>query len=426
MDAGLLVQDVMEVRCCIAGGGPAGMMLGFLLARAGIEVAVLEKHKDFLRDFRGDTIHPSTLELMHELGILEEFLRRPHQELSQIGLQIGDFQTTLADLSHLPTQCKFIALMPQWDFLDFIAEKARIYPQFHLQMECEVTDLMEENSRVAGVRCKTPQGGLDVRAGLTIGADGRRSLVRKKAGLEVIDLGAPIDVLWMRLTRRPDDPNQALGRVRDAKILVTIYRGDYWQCAYVIPKGASEEIRKKGLPAFREDIAKVAPFLRDRVGELKDWSDISLLSVAVDRLRQWSRPGLLCIGDSAHAMSPVGGVGINLAIQDAVAAANTLALPLLRGIVTESQLREVQQRREFPTRMTQALQVFAHKRLLTPALNSQGGLPRPPLLLRLLQWFPVLRRIPARVVGVGFRPEHIQTESTAPATRSAGVSETNL
>ncbi len=385
------------------------MVLGFLLARAGIEVAVLEKHKDFLRDFRGDTIHPSTLELMYELGILDEFLRRPHQEVLQIGLEFGDFPVTIADLTHLPTHCKFLALMPQWDFLNFIAEQARVYPQFHLHMECEVTDLIEENGRVAGVRCKTPAGAMEVRAALTIGADGRRSLVREKAGLEVIDLGAPIDVMWMRLSRQPDDPNQALGRVRDGKILVTIYRGDYWQCAYVIPKGAADEIRKKELPSFREDIVKVAPFLRDRVEELKDWNDISLLSVTVDRLRQWSRPGLLCIGDSAHAMSPVGGVGINLAIQDAVAAANILARPLLQGTVTDARLREVQRRREFPTRMTQALQVFAHKRLLTPALSRQTQIRRLPLALRLLRWFPVLRRIPARVVGIGFRPEHIRT-----------------
>jgi 2-polyprenyl-6-methoxyphenol hydroxylase-like FAD-dependent oxidoreductase len=405
-----------QVRCLIAGGGPAGMMLGFLLARAGIPVAILEKHKDFLRDFRGDTIHPSTLELMYELGILDEFLRRPHQEVTQIGVQIDDFSTTFADCSHLPTHCKFVGLMPQWDFLNFIAEEAKVYPQFHLHMEWEVTDLIQENGRVAGVRCRTPQGDLEVRADLTIGADGRHSIVREKAGFEVIDLGAPIDVLWMRLGRRPDDPNQTLGRVRDGRILVTLDRGDYWQCAYLIRKGGFEEIRKKGLASFREDIAKVAPFLLGRVDELKDWKDISLLSVAVDRLRHWSRPGLLCIGDSAHAMSPVGGVGINLAIQDAVATANILAEPLLRGPVAEERLREVQHRREFPTRMTQAFQVFAHKRLLAPTLSRQAPIRRLPLLLRLLQWFPVLRRIPARIVGIGFRPEHIRTPGRSAAT----------
>jgi 2-polyprenyl-6-methoxyphenol hydroxylase-like FAD-dependent oxidoreductase len=384
------------------------MVLGFLLARAGVEVAVLEKHKDFLRDFRGDTIHPSTLELMYELGILEEFLRRPHQELTSIGVQIDDFTVTVADFSHLPTHCKFVGLMPQWDFLNFIAENARLYPRFHLQMECEVTGLIEENGRIAGVRCTTPQGSMEVRADLTVGADGRRSIVRAKAGLEVIDRGAPIDVLWMRLARQPDDPVQTLGRIRAGRILVTLDRGDYWQCAYLIPKGAFDDIRKKGLPSFREDIVKVAPFLQGRVDELKDWTDISLLTVAVDHLRHWSRPGLLCIGDSAHAMSPVGGVGINLAIQDAVATANILAHPLLRDGVMDEHLRKVQRRREFPTRVTQAFQIFAHKRLLTPTLSRQTPIRRLPLPLRLLQWFPVLRRIPARMVGIGVRPEHVK------------------
>jgi 2-polyprenyl-6-methoxyphenol hydroxylase-like FAD-dependent oxidoreductase len=385
------------------------MVLGFLLARAGISVAVLEKHKDFLRDFRGDTIHPSTLELMYELGLLDDFLRRPHQELPQIGAQIDDFAVTVADFTHLSSRCRFIALMPQWDFLNFIAGQGKRYAGFQLRMECEVTDLMEEKGRVAGVRCRTPEGVIEVRADLIIGADGRHSIVRKKAGLEVIDLGAPIDVLWMRLGRHPDDPDANLGRVRAGRILVTLNRGDYWQCAYLIPKGAFEEIRQKGLPSFREDIVKVALFLQGRVDELKDWNDIKLLSVAVDRLRQWSRPGLLCIGDSAHAMSPVGGVGINLAIQDAVAAANILAQPLLRGPIRDERLREVQKRREFPTRMTQAFQVFAHKRVIAPTLNKRTQIRRLPLALRLLQRFPVLRRIPARLVGMGFRPEHIQT-----------------
>jgi 2-polyprenyl-6-methoxyphenol hydroxylase-like FAD-dependent oxidoreductase len=407
----------MEVRCCIAGGGPAGMVLGFLLARAGIEVVVLEKHADFLRDFRGDTIHPSTFELMYELGILGEFLRRPHQELPQIGAQIDDFLVTVADFSHLPTHCKFVGLMPQWDFLNFMAGQGQRYPGFHLRMECEVTSLIEEGGRVAGVRCTTPEGAMEVRADLTIGADGRRSIVREKAGLEVMDLGAPIDVLWMRFGREPGHTLTTLGRVRAGRILVTLDRGDYWQCAYVIPKGGFDEIRKRGLPSFRADIAKTAPFLEGRVDELKDWSDIRLLSVAVDRLRQWSRPGLLCIGDAAHAMSPVGGVGINLAIQDAVAAANILARPLLSGSVTDAHLREVQGRRTFPTRMTQAFQILAHKRVLTPtlnklALNKQNTFRRLPLPFKLLEWFPALRRIPARLIGVGFRPEHVRTPDT--------------
>jgi 2-polyprenyl-6-methoxyphenol hydroxylase-like FAD-dependent oxidoreductase len=388
------------------------MILGFLLARAGVDVLVLEKHADFLRDFRGDTIHPSTLELMYELGILDQFLRRPHQEFAQLGAQIEDFEVTVADFSHLPTQCKFVALMPQWDFLNFIAEKGKQYPRFQLRMEAEVTGLIEENGRVAGVRARTPQGVLEVRADLTVGADGRHSIVRAKAGLEVIDLGAPIDVLWMRVPRQPGDRSQTLGRFRAGKILVTLDRGDYWQCAYVIPKGAFDAIRQKGLPSFREDIVSVAPFLRGRVDEIKDWNDIKLLSVAVDRLRQWSRPGLLCIGDSAHAMSPIGGVGINLAIQDAVAAANILAQPLLGGAVGQEQLREVQQRREYPTRMTQSFQVFAHKRLLGPALSNETQIRRLPLPFKLLQQFPVLRRIPARLVGLGFRPEHVHTPDT--------------
>jgi 2-polyprenyl-6-methoxyphenol hydroxylase-like FAD-dependent oxidoreductase len=388
------------------------MVLGFLLARAGIEVAVLEKHADFLRDFRGDTIHPSTLELMYELGILDEFLRQTHQELPQISAQIDDFLVTVADFSHLPTHCKFVGLMPQWDFLNFVAGQGRRYPGFHLRMECEAVDLIEEEGRVAGVRCRTPQGAEEVRAGLTIGADGRRSLVRAKAGLESVDLGAPIDVLWMRIGREPGDGPATLGRVRAGRILVTLDRGDYWQCAYVIPKGGFEEIRQRGLPSFRADIVKTAPFLAGRVDELKDWSDISLLSVAVDRLRQWWRPGLLCIGDAAHAMSPVGGVGINLAIQDAVAAANILAGPLLAGSVTDAHLKAVQRRRTFPTRLTQAFQVLAHKRVIRPTLEKQTTLQRLPFPFKLLQWFPALRRVPARLIGVGFRPEHVRTPDT--------------
>jgi 2-polyprenyl-6-methoxyphenol hydroxylase-like FAD-dependent oxidoreductase len=394
------------------------MVLGFLLARAGIEVAVLEKHADFLRDFRGDTIHPSTLQLMYELGILNDFLRRPHQELSEIRAQIEEFQVTVADFSHLPTHCKFIALMPQWDFLNFIAEQGKRYPSFHLCMETEVIGLIEENDGVAGVRAKTPQGALDVCAHLTVGADGRHSVIRRLAGLEVIDLGAPIDVLWMRVSRQSSDPEQTLGRLHAGKILVTLNRGDYWQCAWVIPKDGLEEIRKKGLPAFREDIGAVAPFLRDRLDELKDWNDVKLLSVAVDRLREWSGTGLLCIGDSAHAMSPIGGVGINLAIQDAVAAANILVRPLLNGAVNREKLGEVQKRREYPTRMTQSFQVFAHRRVIGPTLGKRKTIRRLPLPFRLLQRFPLLRRIPARAIGLGFQPEHVRTPAASDVTQS--------
>lgn len=402
-------SEIVQSRCCIAGGGPAGMIAGFLLARAGVNVIVLEKHTDFLRDFRGDTIHPSTLELMFELGILQDFLKRPHQELPQIGAQIEEFAVTVGDFSHLPTHCKFIALMPQWDFLNFVSEKAKAFSSFQLRMESEVTDLIEEDGSIVGVRAKTPEGNIDVRARLTLGADGRRSIVREKAGLNVIDLGAPIDVLWMRVSRQASDPDQTLGRFHAGKILVTLNRDDYWQCAYVIPKGGFDIIKQKGLQAFRDGLAELAPFLRERTAELKEWNDVKLLSVAVDRLEKWSRPGLLCIGDSAHAMSPIGGVGINLAIQDAVAAANILARPLQQDNVTEEILRKVQERREFPTRMTQRLQVLAHKRAIGPALAKRAPIRQLPLPFRLMQKFPVLRRIPARMIGVGFRPEHVHT-----------------
>ncbi|HEV7513935.1 MAG TPA: FAD-dependent oxidoreductase [Candidatus Acidoferrum sp.] len=401
-----------QTACCVVGGGPAGMVLGFLLARAGIEALVLEKHADFFRDFRGDTIHPSTFELMYELGLLEDFLRVPHQQLFELGAAVDDFSVTIANFSHLPVHCKFVGLMPQWDFLNFIAEKAKAYPEFRLRTECEVTDLIIENGRVAGVRAKTRDGDREFRAALTVGADGRHSIVRAKAGLEVIDLGAPIDVLWMRLSRLPSDPEQTLGRFRGGKLLVTLNRGDYWQCAYVIPKGRFEAIQKKGLPAFRQDLETVAPFLRGRAAELKVWNDIKLLSVAVDRLRHWSRSGLLCIGDSAHAMSPIGGVGINLAIQDAVAASNILVPALSSGASADAHLHKVQARREFPTRMTQGFQIFAHKRFITPALATKGPLKRLPLPLALLKYFSILRRLPARMVGLGFRPEHIHIPDT--------------
>jgi 2-polyprenyl-6-methoxyphenol hydroxylase-like FAD-dependent oxidoreductase len=401
--------QAIQTTCCIAGGGPAGMMLGFLLARAGIDVQVLEKHADFLRDFRGDTIHPSTFELMYELGILDDFLRRPHQQLTEIGAVVENTTVIVADFSHLPTHCKFVGLMPQWDFLNFIAEKARAYSEFHLRMESEVTGLIQENGRVIGVRAKTKQGELELRADLVVGADGRRSTVRKQAGFEVVDLGAPIDVLWMRIPRDKNDPDQTLGRFHAGTILVMLNRGDYWQCAYVIAKGAFEQMKQQGLPAFRDGLQAVAPFLGNRAEILKDWTDISLLSVSVDRLREWSRPGLLCIGDSAHAMSPVGGVGINLAIQDAVAAANALAQPLLVHAPLDEPCRAIQERREFPTKVTQATQVFIHKNFIWPALSHKAPVEKLPLLLRLLQQFPVLRRIPARAVGVGVRPEHIHT-----------------
>jgi 2-polyprenyl-6-methoxyphenol hydroxylase-like FAD-dependent oxidoreductase len=398
--------QTVQTTCCIAGGGPAGMMLGFLLARACVDVQVLEKHADFLRDFRGDTIHPSTFELMYELGILDDFLR---QKLTEIGAVVENTTVIVADFSHLPTHCKFVGLMPQWDFLNFVAEKARAYPEFHLRMESEVKDLILENNRVVGVRAKTKQGALEIRADLVVGVDGRHSTVRKQAGFEVINLGAPIDVLWMRIPRDKNDPEQTLGRFHAGTILVMLNRGDYWQCAYVIAKGAFEQMKQQGLPAFRQGLLTVAPFLGNRTDAFKDWSDISLLPVSVDRLRDWSRTGLLCIGDSANAMSPVGGVGINLAIQDAVATANALAQPLLVRAPLEEPCRAVQKRREFPTKMTQGTQVFIHKNFIWPALSHKAPVQKLPLLLRLLQQFPALRRIPARAVGVGVGPEHIHT-----------------
>jgi len=382
------------------------MMLGFLLARAGVEVLVLEKHADFLRDFRGDTIHPSTLELMHELGLLEEFLKRPHQEVRELRGQVGSESFTMADFSHLPTNCQFLAFMPQWDFLNFLVEQGRRYPTFQVAMQAEATDLLEEHSRIVGVRVNTPQGPREIRANLTVGADGRHSLIRTRAGLPSVNLGAPMDVMWMRLSRRPTDPGQTFGYVDRGRILVLLNREDYWQAAFVIPKGAAQEIQQRGLPAFRKEIASLVPFLRDRVNELRDWKDVSLLTVVVDRLTRWYRPGLLCIGDAAHAMSPIGGVGINLAIQDAVAAANLLGPVLQQGTPSERHLQAVQKRRTFPTRATQRLQLTIQNNIIRRVLGSTKPLTLP-WFFKLFQRFPYLRRIPARLIGLGFRREHI-------------------
>jgi 2-polyprenyl-6-methoxyphenol hydroxylase-like FAD-dependent oxidoreductase len=401
-------SEKLAVRCCIAGGGPAGMMLGLLLARAGVDVLVLEKHADFFRDFRGDTIHPSTLEVMYELGLLEQFLKRPHQELRELRGRIGDAMIPVADFSHLPTHCKFIALMPQWDFLDFLAEEAKTYPNFRLCMQAEVTGLIEQDGRVVGVRARTPAGALEVRADLVVGADGRHSTVRAQAGLQIIDLGAPMDVLWMRLSQHPGDPKESMGRFDPGHVFVMIDRGDYWQCAFVIPKGGFDEVKRRGLDAFRAEVARVAPFMRDRVDEIADWDHVKLLTVAVERLAQWCRPGLLCIGDAAHAMSPIGGIGINLAVQDAVAAGNILAEPLRRGPAKLDQLWAVQRRRDLPTRITQRGQVFIQNRVIGPVLTTQAKSFPLPLPLRLLRDWPFLRRIPARIIGMGVRPEHVK------------------
>jgi 2-polyprenyl-6-methoxyphenol hydroxylase-like FAD-dependent oxidoreductase len=401
-------ETTITTKCAIAGGGPAGMMLGFLLARAGVDVVVLEKHADFFRDFRGDTVHPSTLELMHELGLLDEFLKVPHQKIEKLSAQIGDERIEMADLRHLPTHCKFIAMMPQWDFLDFLAKHGKRYKTFDLHMKAEVEELIEENGRIVGLRADTPDGPLAIRADLVVGCDGRRSTVREKAGLKSDDYGAPMDVLWFRLARKAGDDTDAFGHAEAGKMLVMLDRGDYWQCAYVIPKDGIDEVKAKGLDAFRDSVVQMSPFLADRVGELKSWDDIKLLSVTVDRLQKWWRPGLLCIGDAAHAMSPVGGVGINMAVQDAVAAANRLAAPLKAGKVTDDDLRAVQERRTLPVRFTQWLQLTIQKRLISRVLASQQR-PKPPLLFKLFGIFPFLRRIPARLLAIGIRPEHVHT-----------------
>jgi 2-polyprenyl-6-methoxyphenol hydroxylase-like FAD-dependent oxidoreductase len=393
--------------CCVVGGGPAGMMLGLLLARAGVDVLVLEKHADFLRDFRGDTIHPSTLEVMHELGMLDELLRLPHQEAREISAQVDGERVPVADFTHLRTRCKFVALMPQWDFLDLLAAKAARYPSFRLWKRAEAVGLIEESGRVAGVQVMTAEGTREVRADLIVGADGRHSVVRARAGLEVRELGAPMDVLWFRLSRRPDDPSHLMGIFGSGRIFVLLNRDSYWQCGYVIAKGTIDEIRGRGIEDFRESVARIVPFARDRVAELRGWEDVSLLTVQVDRLERWYRAGLLCIGDAAHAMSPVGGIGINLALQDAVAAANLLASPLREGGVTVEDLAKVQRRRELPTRLTQWLQVEVQRRVIAPVLGGRAsaGLPLP---LRLLRRFAILRRVPARLIGIGVRPEHVR------------------
>ena len=390
----------------IAGGGPAGVMAGLLFARAGCSVQVIEKHADFFRDFRGDTVHPSTLELLRELGLIDEFLKRPHDEVRSLTARVADREITIADMSHLPVKSRFVALMPQWDFLDFLAGEGRHYPTFSLRMEAQAVDLIIEEGRVAGVRLND---GEEVKARLTIAADGRDSVLRDKAGLPKKDLGAPIDVLWFRLPKEKTATNATGGTFNSGTLVVEIDRGDYWQCAYVVPKGAADEIRRKGLPAFRSDVARAAPELAPVVGTLKDWGQVKLLSVSLDRLERWWRPGLLAIGDAAHAMSPVGGVGINLAVQDAVAAANILAAPLAAGEDVDPLLQEVQDRRMLPTRVIQRGQKAIHDRILTPLVVRKAVLDKVPLILRLFDRVPFLRRIPARLIGLGVRREHIRS-----------------
>ena len=395
-----------ETTCCIVGGGPAGMMLGYMLARAGVPVTVLEKHKDFNRDFRGDTVHPSTMEIIYELGLLEDFLKLPHQQLTSIGGKVGDFAFRAVDFSHLPVHSRFIALMPQWDFLNFLAAHARGLPNFQLCMEHEVTRLIDENGSITGVVARTPEGSVEIRAKLVVGCDGRHSIARQAGGFEVQEFGVAIDVLWFRLQRNSNDPEQSLGNVDYGKILILINRGDYYQIGLIIAKGSFEQVQSRGLDAFQRDIAQIAPYLGDRVGELQSWDQIKLLSVQINRLRRWHRAGLLCIGDAAHAMSPAGGVGINLAVQDAVAAANLLAEPLRRGNVTEEHLARVERRRAFPVHVIQALQVKAHNGMAHIFANS--GAAKAPWQLKLALRVPGIRRLVGRVIGMGVRREKLQ------------------
>jgi 2-polyprenyl-6-methoxyphenol hydroxylase-like FAD-dependent oxidoreductase len=395
----------VRTSCCIVGGGPAGMMLGYLLARQGVPVTVLEKHADFFRDFRGDTVHPSTLEVLYELGLLEDFLKLPHQELTSVGVIFGGVPFRVANFQHLATHGKFIALMPQWDFLNFLSERARKFPSFDLRMQHEAVGLIRDSGRIVGVEARTPAGLVEIRADLVTGCDGRHAMTTEAAGLEVQEFGVPIDVLWFRISRKSGDPDQVLGNVNYGKMLILINRGDYFQGGLIIRKGSFDDIQQDGLGVFRRLIQRIAPYLGDRVNELEDWDQIKLLTVQINRLRKWHRPGLLCIGDAAHAMSPAGGVGINLAIQDAVAAANLLAEPLREGRVTEALLARVQQRREFPVRVTQQVQVLAH-RGFERVFQSEGPM-SPPWQLKVVARVPGLQRVMGHLVGVGIRPEHV-------------------
>jgi 2-polyprenyl-6-methoxyphenol hydroxylase-like FAD-dependent oxidoreductase len=416
-------QRTITTRCCIVGGGPAGMMLGYLLGRAGIDTIVLEKHADFFRDFRGDTVHPSTLQVMDELGLIDGFLKLPHQQLQKMDGQFGGTSIRIADLSRLKVKYPFIAFMPQWDFLNFLRESGKRFASLKVMMSAEATDLVWSGDTVAGVKADTPEGAVEIRADLTVACDGRHSIVREKARLEIEEIGVPMDVLWFRAGKRGDESESVFARVETGKMMVTFDRGDYWQCAYVIAKGQYDAIKARGLDALRNEIVRMAPVLKSGIADVKTWDDVKLLTVAINRLKRWTRPGLLCIGDAAHAMSPVGGVGVNLAVQDAVAAANILWRPLKDGTLREDDLDAVQDRREFPTRVTQRMQVFVQNKVIDVTLGADKAL-LAPLALRLMSRFALLRRIPARLVGMGVRPEHVHSPDVrvvagAPATGNA-------
>ena len=395
----------IDTNCAVVGAGPAGLMLGLLLARAGIDVTVIEKHGDFLRDFRGDTIHPSTLEVMHELGLLDGLLARPHTRALRLHAEIAGKDVTIADFSRLPTRCRFIAFMPQSDFLDYVAGAAFCFANFRVVKNAEVTELIEENGRILGLRAQTPEGPLNVKARLVVGADGRNSVVRDKAGLEVESFGSPSEVLWMKLSHQPDDPPYTMGHGGPRQGFVMVDRGDYWQCGYVVRQGSFADVKAQGLDVFRAAVAAVSPLPPERVQEVASWQDVHLLSVRIDRLKRWWRPGLLCIGDAAHAMSPIGGVGVNLAVQDAVAAANILAGPLNAGTLADHHLAAVEARRRFPTIVTQKLQLMMRRDRRQRDAGKRGG--PPAFMLSLARW-PVLAHLAGRLVGLGVRPEHVQ------------------
>lgn len=400
-------QDI-QTHCCVAGGGPAGIMLGFLLARAGIPVTVLEKWPDFFRDFRGDTIHPSTLEALSELGLLDAFLSLPHNKTTVFSAEIGGKHISVADFSHLPVKSPYLAFIPQWDFLNFIAKEAQKLPHFQLLMGTEAVDLIEENNTIVGVKAKNSEGEFTIRATLVVGADGRHSTVREKSQLPLTEIGAPMDILWFSLSHKKGDPTGSVFRLDFGRMMIMIDRGDYWQCGFVIQKGYFEAMQKMPIEKFYADIEMIAPELRDRFNEIPTWDKIKLLQVSVNRLKKWHRPGLLCIGDAAHAMSPVGGVGINLAIQDAIATANILAPSLLNNTLSESDLAKVQKRREPPMIKTQRMQVLIQNHVIKGVLSNNGSHMKTPLFLKLLQHIPILRRIPAKFIGMGFLPEHIR------------------